>query len=134
MGAGVDVLDVFLANDGYGSSMAFFEVYRWHSPPRTEPPTITAYSAVKSSRVYAAESDLFPFTFPNSLCEFASREMVSLPSGSNAPRRISIDRSYMDGVWLILYDPLLDPARFTIDDAAYLTSVDGRRKYLYAGV
>jgi hypothetical protein len=77
---------------------------------------------------------MFPLTFPGSRCVFLSREMVALPPGAAIARSIYIDRSSMDGVWGILYDPVLDPAKFTISSADFFATDDGQRKYIYCGV
>jgi len=110
----VQILDVFLTNNGYGPSMAFTDVYKYLAPSN--------------------ESEMFPISFPGTICELISREMVNLPPGAVISKRVYIDRSIMDGVWLILYDPLLDPATFTIDNAEFFNTDDAKRKYLYAGV
>lgn len=134
-GGSPDVLDIFLVNGGYGAATAFFDVYGWQAPSGTG--TIATRAASRSGKtrgVLAAESDIFPLSFPGSRCIFLTREMIALPPGAAIARSVSIDRNLMDGIWGILYDPMLDPARFTISSADYFATGDGQRKYIYCGV
>jgi len=131
-GGSPDILDVFLVNSGYGAALAFFDVYQWIAPTGTGTPTVASGSR-GGGGVLAAESEIFPLTFPGSRCLFLSREMLALPPGAAIARSIYIDPS-QDGIWGILYDPILDPARFTILNAEFFATDDGRRKYVYCGV
>jgi hypothetical protein len=133
-GGSPDVLDIFLVNGGYGAATAFFDVYGWLAPSGTGTITRAASRSGKTRGVLAAESDIFPLSFPGSRCIFLTREMIALPPGAAIARSVSIDRSLMDGIWGILYDPMLDPARFTISSADYFATGDGQRKYIYCGV
>jgi hypothetical protein len=64
MGAGADILDVFLANDGYGPSMAFFEIYKWHSLPRTVRPPLPLIQPVNHGRYTQLNQTCSPLLFP----------------------------------------------------------------------
>jgi hypothetical protein len=134
-GGSPDVLDIFLVNGGYGASTAFFDIYGWQAPSGTGTITTrTASRSGKARKVLESEPDIFPLSFPSSRCIFLTREMIALPPGAAIARSVSLDRSLMDGIWGILYDPILDPAMFTISNADYFATDDGQRKYIYCGV
>jgi len=130
-----DVLDLFVMNNGNGSSTAFFDVYQWIAPAgHGVPAVVTAWSGHKN--VVLANgglADIFPLSFPGDRCIFVSREMIALPPGAAVLRQVSINYDW-DGVWCLLGDPILDPCGYTVESADAVAAEDFVRKHLYCGV
>jgi len=130
-----DVLDLFVMNNGNGSSTAFFDVYQWIAPAgHGVPAVVTAWSGHKN--VVLANgglADIFPLSFPGDRCIFVSREMIALPPGAAVLRQVNINYDW-DGVWCLLGDPVLDPCGYSIASAEAVAAEDFVRKHLYCGV
>lgn len=84
---GPDILDLFLTNNGDGSSTAFFDVYRWIAPKGegTITPVATWFGGKNVVLANGGFADVFPLHFPSERCIFVSREIITLPLDDNQP-------------------------------------------------